>query len=178
MPLTIDDFKKPKPPTEPPPIGKVEAPAEDKKATKEKDLERRLKNVEKILDSTMKLVEDLAAKFDNQFTVASEPPSQPETVKTAAPVISSEVLDAVRTILGSGSKEKCAFEIKTEDGEQGVSFRLTFIPPPHLRESESDKRSRMIPFSQALPEAKKFATIVHDYCIAYATRNGLAYFAE
>ena len=133
--------------------------------------------LEEELTELAKSLNDLAERVKRLETVPE--PTELVTEKNLKPVSSekgSEIIIAVKKILGQGDTDKCQFSVTTEPGSPGVSFRLTIIPPDHLKENPTDRRVKIVPYLEGIPGSMNYAELVRNYCIKYANNHGISYF--
>lgn len=107
------------------------------------------------------------AKTELATPVAKAPVStQVEQFSAATP---PAILEAVYSVLDK------RFAVSTKENQKGFSYQLVIVPPETLRESPEDRRVKVINYSEGVEGAKNFAKVVRDFCLAWATRNGVSY---
>lgn len=78
--------------------------------------------------------------------------------------------DIVATVTKFCSPE---FEVRVMEQIPNKTFELTIIPPARLRESEDDRRLKILAHSEGLAGVEEFARLVFENCKAFAFKNGV-----
>lgn len=89
--------------------------------------------------------------------------------KEGDPLQNLAIIKEVETVLNN-SKEKFVVSVAPFDG---LNFRLTIIPPVHLREHLEDKRQKVVPSIGGEVIAKEYAVLVKNFCLVWASRHGI-----
>lgn len=129
------------------------------------EIEELVKKVDEMIDRLSKL----ELHVDGIQTLPRVQAPEIKPVETTA--TNSVIIEEVQKFLGEG------FEVKLEPAEVGVSFRLTIIPPQHLRESDNDIRVSVISNIDGINGAMSYAERVKNFCVRWAQKNGVAYSA-
>lgn len=73
-------------------------------------------------------------------------------------------------------KEICGKDFETQiEPVTSVNFKLTIIPPTHLREMEGDRRVKVISNIEGLAGVRAYAERVKTFCVIWAQKNGVNY---
>ena len=117
----------------------------------------------------------LEATASKDTHTSYEPPTQDD--KLAEKPSDSKVVSSAKEILGDGNADRCEFEV-TMKTHSADSFRLVIVPPQHLKENATDTRIKVIPYLQGVSGASEYALRVKNFCVSFATKKGINYFAK